>query len=176
MLLKRWGKAMVWKWVVNNLWTDCTINDDVMRFVNDVCFWCFSQKEEGAILVYKERGIHGSGEFCRLENFLCWHIPLNPRNFLYSASQRVCLRNNEVVEHVVSYLLPAYIQNLYRRSNQIRDIINPIPKMLSVMPYAHTHSQNNPKYLWKKYHVDLYHIHFEIPIFASHHTSAVGNI
>ena len=51
---------------------------------------------------------------------LCWHIPLNPRNLLYLASQRVCSRNNEVVEHVVSYLLPAYIQNLYRHSIQNR--------------------------------------------------------
>ena len=125
---------MVWKWVVNNLWTDCTINDDLMRSVNGVCFWCFSQKEEEAILVYKERGVYELGDFTGWRIPLCWHIPLNPRNFLYLASQRVWLRNNEVEEHIVSYLLPAYIQNLYRRSNQIRDRNNPIPKMLPAMP------------------------------------------
>lgn len=53
----------------------------LMRFVNGVCFGLFSQKEEGAVMVYKGRGVYGPGDFCRLENSLCWHIPLNPRKF-----------------------------------------------------------------------------------------------
>ena len=36
-------------------------------------------------MVYKERGVHGSGESCRLVNSLCWHIPLNPAQcFVFS--------------------------------------------------------------------------------------------
>ena len=35
-------------------------------------------------MVYKERGVYGPGDFCRLENSLCWRIPLNPRNFVFS--------------------------------------------------------------------------------------------
>ena len=41
-------------------------------------------------MVYKERGVLGSGDLCRLVNSLCWHIPFKPAQFLYLASQRVC--------------------------------------------------------------------------------------
>ena len=49
----------------------------------------------------------------------------------------------------------------------------PNPKMLHAMPYAH--SQANPLNI-QKYHVYLYHIYIEIPVFASHRTSAAGTI
>ena len=56
-------------------------------------FGAFLKKEEGAILVYKDRGgeFYGSEDFCPVGEFpaLCWHIPLTPRAILYLASERV---------------------------------------------------------------------------------------
>ena len=89
-------------------------------------------------MVYKEGGVHGSGDFCRLENSLCWHIPFKPAQFFVFSKPACWSRDNEVVEHVVSYLLSAYIQSFYRHSIQNRYMINQIPKMLPAMPYAHS--------------------------------------
>ena len=48
-------------------------------------FWCFSQQEEGAILVYIERGVHGSGGFCRLENsFVLAYTLKSAQSFVFS--------------------------------------------------------------------------------------------
>ena len=62
-------------------------------------------------MLYKERGVYGPGNFYWLVNFLCWYIPLKPRNFVFS-KPACCRGNNEVVEHVLSYLLSVYIQAL----------------------------------------------------------------
>ena len=95
--------------------TNCTINDDLMRFVNGVSlFGATLTKEEGSIYSGVQRR---EGEFtdplifCLAGEFLVfrWHIPFNrSANFVFS--KRACgSRNNEVVEHVVSYLHPVYI-------------------------------------------------------------------
>ena len=88
--------------------TDCTINDDLMRFVNGVClFGAILKKEEGIHLfrcIKKGRGVYGHGDFCLVGKFLvfCWHIPFN-RSAIFVFSTRACgSGNNEVVEHVVS--------------------------------------------------------------------------
>ena len=86
-------------------------------------------------------------------------------------SKPACVsRDNEVVEHGISYLLSAYIQSFIDNLYQNRYMIDPIPKMLPVMPYAH--AQANPLNI-QKYHVYLYHLCFETQSFsiASHFRS-----
>ena len=79
-----------------------------IRRLDEICKWClflvlFSKKRRELFWCIKTGGeFYGSGDFCPVGGFpaLCWHIPLTPRNFVFS--KRACGSGfNEVVEHVV---------------------------------------------------------------------------